>query len=231
VGPFAVIEYDVTLGAGCRVEAHAVIRSGSVLGECNVVHPFAVLGGPPQDRRYEGEPTKLEIGDGNVFREHVTVHRGTVHGGGITRIGGGGTFMAGSHVAHDCTVGDGATLANGTLLGGHVTLGDQITSGGHVAIAPFVRIGAGVFLAGGAMVERDIPPFVIAAGDRARVRALNRVGLERAGVSPASRAALEHAFRKIFRSDSPRRVAAAALAEHPDPLVRELAAFILVAPR
>jgi UDP-N-acetylglucosamine acyltransferase len=227
VGPFAVVEDGAVVGAGCRLDAHAMVRTGTRLGDRCIVHPFAVLGGAPQDRRHAGEPTRVEIGADNVFREHVTVHAGTVRGGGVTRIGDGGLFMAGAHVAHDATLGDGVTLANDTLLGGHVTLGDHVTTGGHVAVAPFVRVGARAFLAGGAMVERDVPPFVIAAGDRARVRALNQVGLTRGGAPEASRRALERAFRTIFRGAAPRRVAAAALVDDPDLLVRELARFVV----
>jgi UDP-N-acetylglucosamine acyltransferase len=227
VGPFAVIEAGAEVGDGCRIEAHAVILSGATLGRGNVVHPFAVIGGAPQDRRYAGEPTRLVIGDKNVFREHVTAHRGTSQGGGVTRIGSHGLFMAGAHVAHDCAVGSGVTLANGTLLAGHVIVGDHVVTGGHVAVAPFVRIGPRAFLAGGAMVERDVPPFVIAAGDRARVRALNRVGLSRGGVPEASRVALKRAFNALFVSGAPRAEAALVLREDQDPFVRELAAFIL----
>ncbi|MFT3769034.1 MAG: acyl-ACP--UDP-N-acetylglucosamine O-acyltransferase [Minicystis sp.] len=226
VGPFAIVEAGVQVGEGTRVDAHAILRSGTRLGARNVVHPFAVIGGDPQERTYAGEPTRLEIGDGNVFREHVTVHRGSPKGGGLTRIGSGCLFMAGVHVAHDCLVGDRIELANGTLLAGHVIVGDFVVAGGGVAVAPFVRVGSRAFLAAGAMVERDVPPFVIAAGDRARVRALNRVGLQRSGVPEASRAALERAFRLVFRGDAPRAVAAAALADDPDPFVRELAAAL-----
>jgi UDP-N-acetylglucosamine acyltransferase len=231
IGPFAVIEPGVEIGAGTRIEAHAVVRTGARLGVENVVHPFAVLGDAPQDRRHSGEPTRLEIGDRNVFREHVTVHRGTAHGGGVTRIGSGGLFMVGVHVAHDAVVGDAVILANNTLLGGHVTLDDHVVTGGHVAIAPFVRVGACAFLAGGAMVERDVPPFVIAAGDRARVRALNRVGLQRTGVPAGSMAALERAFTAIFRAGSPRAIAADALRDDPDPFVRRLAEAVSARPR
>jgi UDP-N-acetylglucosamine acyltransferase len=227
VGPFAVIEPGVVVGEGTRVDAHAIVRSGTRMGARNVVHPFAVIGGDPQERTYAGEPTRLEIGDGNVFREHVTVHRGSVKGGGLTRIGNGSLFMAGVHVAHDCVLGDRLELANGTLLGGHVVVGDFVVAGGDVAVGPFVQIGPRAFLAAGAMVERDVPPFVIAAGDRARVRALNRVGLERSGVPEASRAALERAFRAIFRGEAPRAAAAAALVDDPDPFVRVLAAAVV----
>jgi UDP-N-acetylglucosamine acyltransferase len=227
VGDFAVVEDDVVLGDGTVVHPHAMVRAGTRMGRRNVVHPFAVLGGSPQDRRHEGGVSLLVVGDDNVFREHVTIHRGTSHGGGITRIGAGGLFMAAAHVAHDCTVADGVTLANATLLGGHVAVEDHVVTGGHVAVAPFARIGERAFLAGGAMVERDVPPFVIVAGDRARVRALNVVGLERAGVPAESRAALQAAFRRLFRGEEPRAQAAAALADHPDPLVRRLASALL----
>lgn len=227
VGAFAVIEAGAVVGDGCRVHAHAVVRSAARLGARNEVHPFAVIGGPPQDRRYAGEPTLVVTGEGNVFREHVTIHRGTAHGGGVTRIGSGGLFMVGSHVGHDGRVGDGVTLTNGTLLGGHVEIGDRVVTGGGVAIQPFVRVGEGAFLAGGAMVEHDVPPFVIAAGDRARVRALNAVGLARSGVPAASRRALATAFRLLFRGERTRREAALALRDDPDPYVRRLATFIL----
>lgn len=229
VGPFAVIEDGVVLGAGTRIEAHALVRSGTRMGAGNVVHPFAVLGGAPQDRRHAGEATRLEIGDGNVFREHVTVHKGTEHGGGVTRVGSHGLFMVGAHIAHDCRVGDAVTLANATLLGGHVAIGDHVVTGGGVALVPFVRVGERAFLAGGAMVERDVPPFVIAAGDRARVRALNKVGLRRSGVPEASIALLESAFVAVFRR-GPRVVAAEALRDDADPFVRALAAAVLAAP-
>lgn len=227
VGAFAIIEAGAEIGDNSLIEAHGVVRAGTSLGAECVVHPFAVLGGPPQDRRYAGEPTRLVIGARNVFREHVTAHRGTAHGGGETTVGSGGLFMAGVHLAHDVKVGDGVIFANGTLLGGHVTVGDYAVTGGQVAIAPFVRIGARAFLAGGAMVERDVPPFVIAAGDRARVRALNKVGLARGGVPEESRAALDRAFRAIFRSGAPRREAAATLAGDNDGYVRQLCEFLL----
>jgi UDP-N-acetylglucosamine acyltransferase len=226
VGPSAVLEPGVVVGDGTRVDAHAVVRSGTRMGPRNVVHPFAVIGGDPQERGYAGEPTRLEIGEGNVFREHVTVHRGSAKGGGLTRIGSGSLFMVGVHVAHDCALGDRIELANNTLLAGHVTLGDHVVTGGGAAIGPFVRVGARAFVAAGAMVESDVPPFVIAAGDRARVRALNRVGLARSGVPEASREALERAFRAVFRGEAPRAVAAAALLDDDDPYVRELCAFL-----
>lgn len=205
IGPHVVVGDGVVLGEGTRLLASCVVLGPTVLGARNVVHPFAVLGVDPQDRSYAGEPTELVIGDDNVFREQVTVHRGTKKDRGLTRIGSSCLFMVGSHVAHDAAIGDGVTLTNGALLGGHVRIGDHTVIGGGAAIAPFVRIGESAFVAGGAMVERDVPPFVIAQGDRARVRALNVVGLRRRGIQEASRRALAKAFRLVYGSKKPQR--------------------------
>ncbi len=207
VGPGCVIGPDVVLGTGTSLIAHCCVFGPTVIGARNTLHPFCVIGGPPQDRSYSDEPTRLEIGDDNVIREHVTMHRGTLKGGGLTRLGSGSLFMVGVHVAHDVWIGDKVTLTNGTLLGGHVRVNDWVVTGGHVAVAPFVRVGESSFLAGGAMAERDVPPFVIAAGDRARVRALNQVGLARRGIPEESRMALKKAFRMLFRSSEPILVA------------------------
>jgi UDP-N-acetylglucosamine acyltransferase len=163
-----------------------------------------VLGAEPQDRSHAGQATSLEVGDRNIIREHVTIHRGTIKDEGTTRIGSDCLFMVGVHAAHDVVVGDHATLANGTMLAGHVHLENRVTMGGRAAIAPFVRVGEGAFVAAGAMVETDVPPFVIVAGDRARVRALNRVGLRRLGVPESSRRALAKAFGVLFRRGATR---------------------------
>jgi UDP-N-acetylglucosamine acyltransferase len=228
IGPLCVVGDDVTVGAGSFLIASCTVLGPTRLGEKNTIHPYAVLGAEPQDRSYAGEPTRLEIGCCNVFREHVTAHRGTVKGHGVTRIGSHGLFMAGAHIGHDARVGDYVTLANNTLIAGHVRLGDHTTCGGAVAIAPHVRIGDGAFLAGGAMVERDVPPWVIAAGDRARVRAPNHLALMRCGVPEASRQALDRAFRAIFRSRMPRRLALAEVKQQlgHDPYVADVVAFL-----
>jgi UDP-N-acetylglucosamine acyltransferase len=207
VGPYCQVGPGVVIGAGSELSAHAVVLGPTRMGRGNRVHPFAVIGGTPQDRSYMGEETQLEIGDHNVFREHVTVQRGTHKGGGVTRIGSRCLLMVGAHVAHDVCIADDVTLTNLTTLGGHVVVGPGAVCGGQVAVAQFVRLGRSCFVAGGARVERDIPPFTIAAGDRARVRALNRVGLERAGAPVPSRQALKRAFRVLFRSQVPRRAA------------------------
>jgi UDP-N-acetylglucosamine acyltransferase len=203
VGPYCVVGAGVVIGAGSELSAHAVVQGPTRIGERNRIHPFASLGGPPQDKSWLGEPTRLEIGDDNDFREQVTVHRGTLKGGGLTRIGSRCLLMVGAHVAHDCQIGDDVVLANLTTLGGHVRLESRVVCGGQVAVAPFVRLGRACFIAGGAMVERNVPPFVIAQGDRARVRALNKVGLRRMGVPADSVRALERAFRILFRSGQP----------------------------
>ncbi len=228
VGPLAYVAGDVELGRGSVLLAQATVLGPTRIGERCTIHSHAVVGGAPQDRSYAGERTTLEVGDDNVFREHVTVHRGTTKGGGTTRIGSRCLLMAGVHVAHDCQLGDDVVLTNLTTLGGHVRVENNVVCGGQVAVAPFVRLGKGCFVAGGAMVERDVPPFVIAAGDRARVRGLNRVGLERTGVPPASRMALRRAFRAIWTS-SERFAVGLAQAEQrygTDPYVRQLVEFL-----
>jgi UDP-N-acetylglucosamine acyltransferase len=228
VGPLCVIGDDVELGPRCQLLGSCTVLGPLRMDEGNVVHPYAVLGGDPQDRSHAGEATRLDIGARNVFREHVTVHRGTTKDRGTTLIGSECLFMAGAHVAHDVVVGDGVTLANGTLLGGHVVVGDRVTTGGRAAVAPFVRIGEGAFIAAGAMVEIDVPPFVIVAGDRARVRALNRVGLRRQGVPDGSRRALAAAFRALFGKTLPRIESVRAVPEDltRDPYVQKLVGFL-----
>lgn len=227
VGPFCYVGSAVRIGAGSQLLAHASVLGPAVLGRDNRIFPHATLGAEPQDKSFRGERTELCVGDGNVFREQVTVHRGTVKGGGVTRIGNRCLLMVGAHVAHDCMVADDVVLTNLTTLGGHVVVDANVVCGGHVAVAPFVRLGRGCFVAGGARVERDVPPFVIAQGDRARVRALNRVGLERLGAPEASRRALAAAFKRLYRAREPLATALAAVAaDAADPLVLELVAFM-----
>ncbi len=194
VGPFAVIGEGVRLGDRCIVHTHAVMEGSTVMGSDNEVFPFACIGGAPQDLRHNGEITRLQIGDGNIFREHVTVSRGTAHGGGVTEIGNSNMLMAYCHVAHDCTLGDNIVMANHATLAGHVEVQDHAVFGGMVAVGTFLRIGESAMLAAGAMVERDVPSFCIVAGDRARLRAVNRVGLDRRGFSKESRRQIKRIF-------------------------------------
>ncbi len=225
VGPYCVVGAGVVLSEGVRLRAHVSIEGPAYLGPRVEVHPFAAIGGPPQDRGHRGEPTRVEIAEDVVVREHVTVHRGSHKAQGVTRIGARTWLMAGVHVAHDVTLGPDCVLAGGTLLAGHVTFEEAVVTGGAAAFAQFVTVGAMAFVAAGARVEHDVPPFHIAQGDRARVRALNVVGLERNGVSGPSRAALLAAHRALYRGEVPLTVAVERL-DRADPYVRRLAEFL-----
>jgi UDP-N-acetylglucosamine acyltransferase len=220
VGPYAIVEGEVVLGAGCVLHAHAVARGPAAFGARNVIFPFAVVGGEPQaTRRGPGEPL-LQVGDGNVFREHTTAHGGT--DGRATRIGAGNLFMVGSHVAHDVQVGSGCVFANAVQLAGHAVIEDGVTFGGLSGVMQRVRVGEGAFVAGAAVCERDVPPFVVVQGDRARVRGVNLVGLRRRSVPEVSIAALERAVRCLWMSKRTRAEAIAALRGDGDPYVRKL---------
>lgn len=224
VGPLAVVGPGVEIGDGCRIDARATLLGPLRLGRRCVVGCGAVLGAEPQARSHRGEPTWLEIGDDTVIREQVTAHRGTAASGGVTRVGSRCLLMVGVHVAHDCCVGDDVTFANLVTLAGHVRVGDRCSFAGLAAVAPFVEIGRAVYLAGGSCVERNLPPFVIAGGHRARVRAPNSIGLRRAGAPAASIRAVERAFRRIWtRGPTIAAGARAARAElGDDPWVAEL---------
>jgi UDP-N-acetylglucosamine acyltransferase len=201
IGPFAVIGPEVALGDGCEVRAHAVLDGPSSFGAGCVVHSFAALGTPPQDKKWKGEHTQLVVGEGNVFRECVTVNRGTGHGGAVTRIGDHNLFMAYAHVAHDCTVGSHTVFANGATLAGHVVIEDHVGLGGMAAVGQFVRVGESAFLGANAMVSMDVAPYCLAQGDRARLFGLNVVGLRRRGFSGERLSAVEAAYRITFRSN------------------------------
>jgi UDP-N-acetylglucosamine acyltransferase len=220
VGPYAIVDAGVRIGEGSVLHAHAVVRGPTVLGARSVVHPFAVVGGEPQAKRHPGGPARLDAGEANVFREHVTVHGGTE--GRATRLGARNLFMVGSHVAHDCDVGSDCVLANHVLLAGHAVVEDGVTFGGGAGVAQHVRIGEGAFVAAMSAVERDVPPFVVVEGNRARVRGLNLVGLRRRGVSEESIRALERAVRKLWMSGLTRAEALRALEDASDPHVCRL---------
>ena len=230
IGAYAIVGAEVTLGPGTRLHPHAIVQGPSTLGAENVVHSFAVLGGDAQHLRAASRA--LLIGDRNVFREHVTVHRGTVGtaSDGTTRLADDVLVMCGAHVGHDVQVGRGVVISNGVQLAGHAVVGDHVVFGGLAGVAQFVRIGESAFVAAGAMVEREVPPFLVVQGDRARVRGVNKVGLLRRGVPPESIARLERAYRLLFARDTPRATAHAeikesALAE--DPYVRRLLSSLI----
>jgi UDP-N-acetylglucosamine acyltransferase len=201
VGPFAVIGPKVEIGPRTIVGPHAVINGPSVLGADNHVFQFASIGDAPQDKKYQGEPTRLVIGDRNVFREYCTVNRGTTHDQGVTRIGDDNLFMATAHVAHDCVVGSQTVFANGAVLGGHVEIGDWVILGGLSAVHQFARVGAHAFLAGGAMARQDVPPYVMVSGDPATPHAVNAEGLKRRGFTEEQIRAIRDAYRILYRSD------------------------------
>jgi len=200
VGPYAVIGPKVRIGAGTRVGPHAVIEGDTRIGERNRIFQFASVGAIPQDLKYAGEDTSLVIGDENQIREFATLHIGTAGGGGVTRIGNKNLFMAYSHVAHDCQIGSGCVLANSAALAGHVRVGDYVTFGGLSAVHQFTRIGQYAFIAGGAMVAMDVPPYCTAQGDRAELVGLNAVGLTRHGYSEDQINRIKDAYKILFRS-------------------------------
>jgi UDP-N-acetylglucosamine acyltransferase len=199
IGPYAVIGPKVRLGPGTTVGAHAVIEGDTELGAGNRVFPHAVLGQIPQDLKFRGEATRIVIGDRNQFREFVTVHVGTAGGGGVTRIGSDCLFMANSHVAHDCTVGDHCILANSVPLAGHVTLADHVILGGLAGVHQFTRVGRFVFAAAGSVIVQDVAPYCMVQGDRATVSGLNTTGLQRNGFSEEQLARVKDAYRLVFR--------------------------------
>jgi UDP-N-acetylglucosamine acyltransferase len=199
VGPYAVIGPEVKLGPGTVVGAHAVLDGDLTLGAGNRIFPHAVLGQIPQDLKFHGEKTRAVIGDRNQFREFTTVHLGTEGGGGVTRIGSGCLFMANSHVAHDCVVGDGCILANSTALAGHVTLEDHVILGGLSGVHQFCRIGRFAFAAAGCVIVQDVAPYCTVQGDRAALAGLNTTGLARHGHSEEQVARVKEAFRVVFR--------------------------------
>lgn len=200
VGPYALVGEGVTLGAGCSVGAHAVLQGPTTIGTECVVHPFASIGTAPQDLKYRGEPTRLEIGDRNTFREFVTINRGTGGGGGVTTIGSGNYFMAYAHVAHDCHVGSGTIFANAATLAGHVTVEDGATVGAFSGVHQFCRIGRHAFIGGYSVVTQDALPYVKTVGNRATTYGVNTIGLERKGFSAEAIQALKKAYRYLRQS-------------------------------
>lgn len=228
VGPYAVIGADVVIGEGAEIAAHVVIDGHTTLAPGVRVMPFATIGLPPQDVKYRGEPTRVEIGPRTLVREHATIHRGSV-GGGLTRIGADCMIMCVAHVAHDCELGDGVIVANNVMFGGHVKVGDAAYIGGGAAIHQFVRIGRNAAVGGMSGVEGDVIPFGLVMGNRARLTGLNLVGLKRRGFARADINALRAAFRLLFRDENGTfalRVAEAARRHMGDPLVQEVIGFM-----
>ncbi|NEV61479.1 acyl-ACP--UDP-N-acetylglucosamine O-acyltransferase [Thiorhodococcus minor] len=198
VGPFAVIGADVSIGAGTSVGPHAVLKGPMRIGRDNRIFQFASVGENPQDKKYGGESTWLEIGDRNQIREFATLHRGTVQDKGVTRIGNDNLFMAYTHVAHDCVIGDHVIMANAASLGGHVEIYDWVILGGFTIVHQFCRIGAHAFCAMGSVLSRDVPPYVTVGGHPAEPHGINAEGLKRRGFSADAIQAIKRAYRALY---------------------------------
>jgi len=216
IGPYCVIGPDVVLGDRVHLISHVVIDGRTTIGDDSIVYPFASLGQAPQDLKYRGEPSTLEVGARNRIREQVTMNPGTEGGGMVTKIGNDGLFMVGAHIAHDCILGDHIIMANNATLAGHVTLGDFAFVGGISAVHQFVRIGAHAWVGGMTGVERDVIPFGQVMGDRARLTGLNLVGLERRGFPREEIQSMRTAYRMLFGPDG-------TLAERVDEVARVFA--------
>ena len=201
IGPYSVVGENVVLAAGVRLLSHVVIDGHTTIGEGTVIYPFASIGNPPQDLKYSGEPSVLEIGARNVIREHVTMNPGTEGGGMITRVGDECLFMVASHVAHDCQIGDHVIMANNAALGGHVSVGEWAILGGLSAIHQYVRIGRHSIVGGMSGVEHDVIPYGSVMGDRARLAGLNLIGLKRRGFGRDTIHDMRRAFRLLFAQE------------------------------
>ncbi len=227
IGPGCVIRGKVIIGAGSELLNNVIIEGPTEIGEGNVFHTGAVIGGRTQDLKYDGEPTYLKIGDHNAFREYVTVNRATIKGA-ATIIGSHGNFLAYSHIAHDCIVGDHVIFSNNGTLAGHVTMGDYAILGGLTAVHQFCRIGDHVITGGCSKIVQDIPPYMIADGNPAKVRAVNSEGLRRRGFDDESIRTVKKAFKKLYRKGLNKSDALEALKELTDPsgVVNKLIEFV-----
>jgi len=198
IGAYSIIGPRVVLGKNNVVGPHVVIEGNTKVGDANKFYQFCSVGSDPQDLKFKGEDSVLQIGNQNLIREYVTLQPGTTGGGMITKIGDKNLFMATSHIGHDSHLGDRCVIANGVAVAGHVTLGNGVILGGLSAIHQFVRIGDLALVGGGAMVDKDIPPFCLAAGDRARISGINKIGLQRSGVTDKEVSAIKSAYMRVF---------------------------------
>lgn len=228
VGPFAVVGPHVTIGEGSVVGAHAMVEGRTTIGRNARLFHHCSVGAAPQDLKYKGEPTRLEIGDGTVIREFASVHIGTEEGGGVTRVGSRCLLMAYSHVAHDVQIGNGVILASGAMLAGHVVVEDHVIFGGISGVHQFVRIGKHAFISGGSMVGMDVPPYCTVSGHRAQLAGLNTVGLARHAFTEEEIRNIKKAYRILFRMKLGLREAVSRVrAEIPqDPHVEHLLHFV-----
>ena len=228
IGPYSIVAAGATIGAGTVIGPHVVIAGRTTIGARNRIFQFASVGDIPQDRKYGGEPTSTVIGDDNVVREFVTIHAGTAQDRGVTTIGNGNWFLAYTHVAHDCVVGNSTTFSNNAQIAGHVTIGDWVVLGAYAGVHQFCRIGAHAMLAAGAIVLQDVPPYVTAAGYPAKPAGTNSEGLRRRGFSPTDIAVVKRAYKTLYRNglslDAAREALAAGARD--EPLLAPLAEFL-----
>ncbi len=200
IGPYAIIGAEVEIGPDCWIGPHAVVQGPCTMGRENRIFQFASVGEQPQDMSYRGEATRLEIGDRNLFRENCTINRGTLKDSGVTRIGSDNWFMAGTHVAHDCIIGNHTIFANGASLGGHVVVGDWVILGGFTLVHQYTRIGAHAFSGMGAHIRQDLPPYVLADGQPARAAGINLEGLRRRNFGNETIQSIKRAYKLLYRS-------------------------------
>ncbi len=201
IGASCFIGPNVIIGAGTKLFNHVTVQSDTTIGSDNKIYPFCVIGGDPQDKKYNGEQTSLEIGNGNEIREHVTIHRGTTNGGGKTIVGHSNLLMVASHVAHDCFLGNDLVIANQVMLAGHITVEDCATIGGGAGINQFARIGRCSYIGGLARITRDVPPYMIVEGTPAEVRGVNVVAMSRRGYPELQIHAMKEAHRRLYRDN------------------------------
>jgi len=211
VGPYSVIGPHVAIGAGTRIGSHVVVEGHTTIGSDNVIHQFCAIGGPPQDKKYGGEPTRLEIGDRNSIREFCSINTGTAQDAGVTRLGNDNWILAYVHLAHDCQIGSNTIFSNNATLAGHVHIGDWVIMGGFAAVHQFCKIGAHAFVGMTTALTQDVPPFMLVSGNPASVRTINTEGLKRRGFNSAQLAAIRKAYRMLYRSGLTLEQARAAL--------------------
>jgi UDP-N-acetylglucosamine acyltransferase len=228
IGPYCVIGPDVRIGRGTRLLGNVYVMGHTTLGENNILHPFVVLGGEPQDYSYKGSPTRLEIGDGNVFREAVTIHRGSEKETGLTRIGSYNYLMANVHIGHDCVLGDRILVANNTMFAGHIHVESFASISGAVGLHQWVSVGAYSYVGGLSRIVHDVPPYMLVEGNPSKVRCINVVGLKRHNISAESITALHEVHRLLFRARMTAKHASEVLDAHSHlcPEVQRLLAFI-----
>ena len=230
IGPYCIIDENVKIGNNTRLTSHVVIQGHTTIGENNEFHQFSSIGVPPQDKDYKNEPTETIIGDSNLFREGVTIHRATTKQDLKTIVGSHGYYMANVHIAHDCVIGSHITLANGTMCAGHVKVGDYVQMGGACGVTPFCSVGNGVFIGAASAIDKDVPHFCTAYGNRIRLKGVNIIGMKRRGYSKDEISEVVE-FYRIMESSA---LSPKAFVEHPENMeeyknnriIKDLAEFI-----